>query len=436
VNPGSTTASYRALLALPSMSHIVASLFLSRTAQSMGGVALTLFTLPEFGSASLAGLVAFASFAPGILVSPIAGALLDRHGRVRLIGLDFLVAMSASIAIGVLSLGGWLSAELLVAIAVVTSLTMPLSMTGLRTLFPIIVPGHLWERANAIDSNAFVTAAMIGPILAAGAIAVLGPPQAMILLGLPYALAVLALRGVRSPGTAADVDGPVLRSAWEGLGYVWHNATLRGLAISIATKTFSGGIVGIVVPLVVLRVLGGSELAVGLALAVSGVAGMLSVLIVGRIDSRGRELRLLVLPMLATAPVLALLVLPAGQLGASQPVLGFVVLCLALLLVGLLEGPMDIGLFTIRQRRTATTWIGRAFAISMAANAIGYPIGAAVAGVVSESSFELAIGLAVVTCLVAAGLVALLVPRQASAADVDEGSTGLGTRAVPAGPAS
>ena len=55
----------------------------------MTGVALTLFTLAEFGSASLAGLVAFASFAPGILVSPIAGALLDRHGRVRLIGLDF-----------------------------------------------------------------------------------------------------------------------------------------------------------------------------------------------------------------------------------------------------------------------------------------------------------------------------------------------------------
>ena len=30
---------------------------------------------------------------PGILLSPIAGALLDRHGRVRLIILDYLVAM-------------------------------------------------------------------------------------------------------------------------------------------------------------------------------------------------------------------------------------------------------------------------------------------------------------------------------------------------------
>ncbi|MGP1614408.1 MAG: hypothetical protein ACTS5Y_05040, partial [Pollutimonas bauzanensis] len=42
---------------------------------------------------------------------------------------------------------------------------------------------------------------------------------------------------------------------------------LRVLAISIATKTFSGGIVGIVVPLVVLRVLGASRVA-----AVAGAA--------------------------------------------------------------------------------------------------------------------------------------------------------------------
>ena len=243
MNPGSPTASYRALLALPSMSHIVASLFLSRTAQAMGGVALTLFTLAEFGSATLAGIVAFASFAPGILISPVAGALLDRHGRVRLIGLDFFLAMVATSAIGFLALGGLLSAELLVVMAVVTGLTAPLSMTGLRTLFPLIVPRHLWERANAIDSNAFVTSSMIGPIVAAGAIVLLGPTPAMIALGIPYGLALLALRGVRSPAATPDSAGPVLRSAWEGLVYVWRNSTLRGMAIGVAMKTFSGGIV-------------------------------------------------------------------------------------------------------------------------------------------------------------------------------------------------
>lgn len=419
MNPGSGTASYRALLALPSMASIVASLFLSRTAQTMTGIALTLFTLVEFESATLAGLVAFASFAPSILVSPIAGALLDRHGRVRLIGLDFTVAMVATAAIGVLSLVGLLTPELLVAIAVVTSLTSPLSMTGLRTLFPIIVPRHLWERANALDSNAFVTATMIGPLVAAGAIAILGPAPAMIVLAIPYGLAVVALRGVRSPATAPDTAEPVLRSAWEGIGYVWRNRTLRGLAISVATKTFSGGVVSILVPLIVLRQLGGSELAVGLALAVSGVAAMCSSLLTGRIDSRGREVRLLVLPMLATAPVLLLLLVPAGELGAAQHLVGFGVVCVALFLVGLLEGPMDIGLFTLRQRRTPTLWIGRAFAISMAANGIGYPVGSAIAGVVSESSLPLAVGLAALTCLLAAGLVAWLVPRSDPAAEAE-----------------
>src|SRR3990170_5799178 len=77
--PRTTTASYRALLALPAMPHIVVSLFLSRTAQSMAGVALTLFTLAEFGSATLAGIVAFASFAPGIVASPLPGAPLPPH---------------------------------------------------------------------------------------------------------------------------------------------------------------------------------------------------------------------------------------------------------------------------------------------------------------------------------------------------------------------
>jgi MFS family permease len=417
------------------MAPIVASLFLSRTAQAMSGIALTLFTLAEFGSATLAGIVAFASFAPSILVSPIAGALLDRHGRVRLIGLDFVVAMIAISAIGLLSIADVLTAELLVAIAVVTSLTSPLSMTGLRTLFPILVPTRLWERANALDSTAFVTAAMIGPVIAAGAIALLGPAPAMVALGIPYGLAVLALRGVRSPRSAPDATGPILREAWGGLRYVWRNGTLRGLAISMSARTFAGGIVVIIIPVIVLRQLGGSEVGVGIALACSGVAGLISAMVMGRIDSRGRERRLMVLPLLATGPAMALLLLPAGGLGSREPLLGFAIVCLVMVLTGLLDGPLDIGLFTLRQRRTPTAWIGRAFAISMSVNAVGYPVGSAVAGFISESSLPLAVTLAAVCAPLAAVLVARLVPRTDPAGEA-EASSGSSPVVAPAAGAS
>ena len=56
---------------------------IARVAQSMVSVALVLFTLDRYDSAAFAGLVTFASVFPGLLISPIAGALLDRHGRIR-----------------------------------------------------------------------------------------------------------------------------------------------------------------------------------------------------------------------------------------------------------------------------------------------------------------------------------------------------------------
>ncbi len=404
--------SYRALLAVPSMPRVLASLFLSRTAQTMVRVALILFALVEFGSPALAGIVTFASIVPGILASPIAGALLDRHGRVRLIAIDYVIAMSAMVAIGGLSLAGRLSPELLVAIAVVASLTGPLSLSGLRSLFPLMVPPHLWERVNAIDANGFVVATMLGPPLAAGLMAVLGPSAAMLLLGVPYGLAALVLRGLPDPAMGAAPRGRILASAWQGLRYTWRNPTLRGLGLSMATLTFSAGMVSIVVPLIVLDRLGGSVAAVGIVFGLSGVAAMASVLLFGRIDSRGRELRLLVLPMLAMAPATALLLVADSSLGTAVPLVAYAALGASLMLIGLLEGPLDIGLFTIRQRRTDPAWMGRAFAISMAVNFLGFPIGAAVAGVLAATSLDVAIVVGVGACLAAATIASLMIPRR------------------------
>ncbi len=58
---------------------------------------------------------------------------------------------------------------------------------------------------------------------------------------------------------------------------------------------------------------------------------------------------------------------------------------------GLLNGSTDIALFTVRQRRTDPAWMGRAFAVSMAFNFVGFPIGAAIAGAVVSVSLAAAI---------------------------------------------
>ena len=126
--------------------------------------------------------------------------------------------------------------RLFVAIAVVTSFTAPLSLTGLRTLFPLLVPEPLWERVNAMDANAFVLSSMLGPLVAAASLTLLGPAAGMAAIAIPYGLAALALHGVRDPETGLDRERPLLASAWEGVRYTFGHSTLRGLAISIAPR--------------------------------------------------------------------------------------------------------------------------------------------------------------------------------------------------------
>jgi predicted MFS family arabinose efflux permease len=127
-------------------------------------------------------------------------------------------------------------------------------------------------------------------------------------------------------------------------------------------------------------------------------------------STRGKEWSLLVWPMVALVPTVALLLVAAGQ--ASVP-LGLGLLVVEMLLVGLLIGPMDIALFTVRQRRTDPAWMGRAFAVSMAFNYLGMPVGAALAGLLADRSIETAIlVLGIGGSILAAVAAAVLVPRR------------------------
>lgn len=408
--------SYRALLAVPTLGRVLVGMLIARIATSMLGVAVVLFSLAEYDSPGIAGLVTFVSIFPGLLLSPVAGALLDRHGRTRLIVLDFLVAMAAMTLIGILALAGLLELPLLLLIAGLASLTGPLSNSGLRSLFPIIVPRPLWERVNAVDANGWVLAAIVGPPAGALAVGLVGGAWAVIVVGATFGIAAWVMSGVPEPsGTQqGDGSGRLLGDAWRGLRYAWSNRTIRALGVGLSCLNVGAGMVTIVVPLIVLRRLELDEPVVGAAFAVQGIAGVAAGFVAGRIDTRGRERVLIAGPMLLTAPATALLFAADG----------LPVLLVAMALFGLLTAPMDVALFTTRQRRTDPAWMGRAFAISMAINYSGTPIGAAVGGTLAASSIDAAVAVGVVASLAAGLSVLALLPARAKEYDAPAGSQG------------
>ncbi len=394
--------SYRALFAIDGFPRLVTSMMLARVAQQMVALVLVLLALQRYGSAEVAGLVTFFAVAPGLVAAPIAGALLDRHGRTRLVVLDYLVNAVALGLIGMLATLDALPIPLFLVIVTVSSITSPMSNTGVRTLFPIIVPARLWERANAIDSNGYVVASIFGPAAAGALVAAFGPPATLAGISSVFVLAALAASGLRDPGDRTE-GRRLFREAWDGLVYVTRHRTLRVLAICVSTSNISQGIFVIALPVLVLaRFHAGAEL-VGLLFALTGISGFVSVLLVGRISSRGREAWFLAGSMLGMAVAFALVLV-----GAGSPL----IVAVGMLVAGIANGPFDVALFTVRQRRTDPAWMGRAFAVSMALNFAGFPIGSALGGAIVPVSIELALGIAVVVNLVAAAMTALWLPRE------------------------
>ena len=394
--------SYRALLKPPYVARLLLGMQIARIGQSMVSVAIVLFTLTSYHSAALAGMATFFSVFPGLVVSPIGGALLDRHGRMRLVALDYLVSLGALAVMGTLALTGLLPAWLLILIAGIQSLTNPLSATGLRSLFPLIIPSHLWERVNAIDSMGFVIATILGPPFAAGLVAFWGGPVALIAIAVAFGIAAVVIAGSPEPLSQTATPGPLLVEARQGLLYTWRNPTLRALGFSISMVNLASGISNIVVPLIVLQRLGLGETVVGLVFAVQGLTGIVSAVAFGRMNSSGRERTMLAAPMALSAVAVGILLLNSN----------LIVLILSMALIGVLQGPLDIALFTLRQRRTDPAWTGRAFAVSMSFNYLGFPIGSALAGVIAARSIEAALACSATACLVAATVAIGMIPSR------------------------
>jgi MFS family permease len=393
---------YRELFRIPSFPRLATSVMVARTATQMMLLTLVLFVLQRFHSPTLAGITVFLAIAPGVALSPIAGALLDRHGRVRLITLDYLVGVVTLAMIAGLDLSGRLTPWVLLPIVTISSVTYSLSNSGARSLLPLIVPNRLWDRVNALDSIGYALTMGAGPALAGALTALAGPRLALMVTAGTFLLAAVLIMSLPEPA-AAGASRSVMAEAWAGLTYVLvRNAALRGIALTVSIMNLSFGILVVALPVMVLQRLHGNAGLVGGLWAVFGLASIPSALIAGRISSEGRER----VAMILSDVVAAVAVAGLAFAGNAWLVAG------ALLLAGLSNGPFDVAMFSMRQRRTDPAWYGRAFAVSMGLNWAGQPIGSAFSGPLIQIGLTVAFLTAAGLMLVGAGLVRWVIPAE------------------------
>jgi hypothetical protein len=394
-----TPFSYRQLLAAADVRALLLTMLLSRLAGRMFGLAIILYALARNGSPVLAGWLAFAAVAPGLAVSPVAGALIDRAGSVWAITVDMTASGVCMIALIMVDRLGWSNAAVLLVLVSLFSLTSPLTM-GTRALLPRLVPAIALARANALDTAIHGLSDIAGPALAGAMVALGGPSLALGTIAMAYVAAALCVRTIRRPRGRLPRPGPLLAAARAGVVRVIRHPTLRGLAVSYSLYETSWGILVVVVPVFAARQFAGGKGAAvaGLLWASLGLVGGIAALIAGHCRIIGRERAVMALGMLATG-------VAAWPLAAGFGLIGLV---LGLMLIGAAAGPIDVGALTLRQRRTDPVELGRVLSVSMSLNISGGPLGSALAGALVTWSLSATLAVAALTSVLAAVAVAMI----------------------------
>ncbi|HUG42356.1 MAG TPA: MFS transporter, partial [Longimicrobiales bacterium] len=350
-------------------------------------VAMMLWTLEATGSPGTMALLMITSSLPGVLLGPIAGVLVDRHGRkALLVGGDVargLVALGVGAVLVRAPSDASLVLPALFLSAVVSGVAGAVFGPAVRSALPDLVPPHRLAAGNSLTTMGGQVSSLLGLAAGGAAYAAVGPAVLFIADGISYLLSALTEAFIRLPrGSHRTRDGR-LRSALaryaaeaaEGLRYCLADPGRRGF-IGIA-----GGLNFLFMPIfVLLPVYVGSVLGAGLAwygFLLSGLSAgsLLGLLCAGSIGDRERVRgRALSIALVATGAGMALLGLAADPWQA-----------LALLrLIGALTGMVNVLVITLMQVRTPPELRGRAMAVLISVTGAATPLGLALGGGLGE----------------------------------------------------
>jgi MFS family permease len=206
---------------------------------AFSNVAMPLLVLRVTGSVAQMGAVSGASTMAQLFGGLLAGPVVDRLDRRRvLIGCDVVqMVLGASIPVmwWLATPGEWhrFAMWLIYPVVVASSVLISLSTVGLHAAIPQIVGPDELLRANGRLTVAVEVAYGCGPMIAGVTVAALGEPSAIGINALTYGVSALAWCWVRlRPVASSAYDEPAaspVRTRLAGLRFLWHDRQLRGL---------------------------------------------------------------------------------------------------------------------------------------------------------------------------------------------------------------
>ncbi|MFH2038055.1 MAG: MFS transporter [Chloroflexota bacterium] len=260
---------------------------ISVLASSMTGFGMTLWMYKQTGSATAMAGMQVAFITPFLLLSPIAGVMVDRYNRKLMMMISDLMAVVSTLGIFILYASGHLEYWHLYVAAAVNGLGNTFQWPAYSAAISTMIPKEQYGRANGLmsllEAGPGVLAPMLAGILLALPITKPFDSFALIMLidVITFFIAIGALLFVFIPQPEKTVEGQqesgsIWRESAYGFKYIFKRPSLLGLQmIFFAGNLFSGMGFTLLAPMLLARTAQNSLIfgSVQTAGAIGGVVG-------------------------------------------------------------------------------------------------------------------------------------------------------------------
>jgi MFS family permease len=346
----------------------------------------------ELGGSSLEiGVLAVCYTGPVIVGGLVAGLLLDRFDRRRLLIADNVARGAVMLSVPIAASLGVLAQPHIYVVAAVYGLLYMISLAGIPSMLPDLVADEDLPTANAMESISYGLGGVAGPAMAGVLIGLIGAATNLAIDAVSYFAFAACLLFVRVPSRAADAasfrPGGVVAEdvAKDGgakddvvaegghrpaIAFIVRTPAILAITLMFMAANIGEGMLTVLLPVYAVEVLVVGATGYGLlvsAMTAGTLAGSLAVGAVRWPWPLGRSIA--VAQLLGGVALLGLALQPPFALAAAL-----------LVVFGLLVSPLTIWAQTIRMRLIPESLRGRVFSLLRTLMQSTPPVGGLVAG--------------------------------------------------------
>ncbi|HEY2517508.1 MAG TPA: MFS transporter, partial [Polyangiaceae bacterium] len=231
-------------------------------------------------SALLLGVLGFAGQIPTFLLAPLAGVLVDRWDRYRVLVVTQVLAMVQSALLAVLALTGVIDVWHVLALSVFQGLINAFDMPARQSMVVQMVEDRAdLPNAIALNSSMVNAARLVGPAVAGVLIAAVGEGWCFFVDAVSYVAVLVSLLLMRiPPRPRAAQSKRVLHEMQEGFAYAAGFMPIRAVLLLLAVVSLMGMPYSVLLPVIAREVLGGGAGTLGALTAASGLGALVGAL--------------------------------------------------------------------------------------------------------------------------------------------------------------